>query len=109
MCVVINANGLFEYGASTIHYGHHRKISKSTHTISPTLFIFFKENVVISTSIQCTLTTTQLEVDSEVASRKQTLESVGNQAYQATNLWESLLFVARISCIGKTELHSATT
>jgi hypothetical protein len=107
--VVINADGLFEYGASTTHYGHHRKISKSTHTISPTLFTFLKENVVISTSIQSTLTTTQLEVDSEVASRKCTPESVGNQTYQAANLCESPLFAATISCIGKTELHSATT
>jgi hypothetical protein len=52
-----------QYGAFTTHYGHHRKTRKSTHTMSPTLSTSFKENVVILASIQCTPTTTQLEVD----------------------------------------------
>jgi len=77
--------------------------------MSLTLSTSFKENVVISTNIQCTPTIIQLEVDSEVASKKCTLESIGDYTYQVANLCESLLFSATISYIGKVELHSTTT
>jgi hypothetical protein len=77
--------------------------------MSPTLSTYFKENVVVLASIQCIPTTTQLEVDSEVTSRKCTIESVGDQTYQVANLCESPLFATTIFCIGKVKLHFATT
>ncbi len=104
-----NAYGLFKYGASTTHNGHHMETSKSTHTISPALSTSFKKDVVISQSIQCTPTTTQLEVDNEVGSRKCTLESTKDHSYQVVNLFESPLFTTTILCVDKAKLHSTTT
>jgi hypothetical protein len=77
--------------------------------MSPTLSTYFKENAVVLASIQCIPTTTQLEVDSEVTSRKCTLELIGDQTYQVANLCESPLFATTIFYIGKVKLHSATT
>ncbi len=126
LCILVNCvkssnvDGLSKYGASTIHYGHHMEISKSTHTISTTLSTSFKEDV-ISPSIQCIPATTQLEVNNKVASRKCTPKSIRDHSYQVVNLSKRPWFiaiilcvnkaklVATISCVDKTKLHSTTT